>query len=334
MLALVVGAAAIAICRRPQEPQPFESTVWIMDTAVVIHVFDQNLSRDAIESAITAAEHEIKRIDSLADFYSTQSAIACLNRFAGIEPVIVDSSMVSLLIFCERISELSGGAFDPAIAPLKKLWGFGERDMPMVPDSAAVVNALDIVNQTAIDIDSPRVFLGPYGAALDVGGVAKGYAVDRAIAILFKKGIQDAMVDAGGDLRTISGQLTRGKRRIYIRHPRDRNRFWGRFPHDVGAVATSGDYERFFLHDSLRYHHILDPLSGYPARECVSVTVQSPFCALSDALSTACFVLGPQRGFDLLCRLPRVEGVMIYAQGDELKDRITPGLMAIFERLP
>ncbi len=325
---LILWATTCIACQRSAPLPVVESTDFLMDTLVWIKVFDPDQSTDQIAAAISAARHEMQRIDSLTNLYSGSSSVSMVNLSAGKKTMEVDAAVIDILKLSLSIYQLSDGAFDPTIAPVKKLWGFGWQDSLRVPEAAALLAACKSVNASAVVVDSPRIFLTIPGAALDLSGVSKGYAVDRAIAVLAGQGIRDAMVDAGGDLRTLASGYTSGKRNVYIRHPRDSDKFWGRFPLDTGAVATSGDYERYFDQDSLRYHHILDPATGYPARGCVSVTVCSPSCALSDALSTAVFVMGPQKGLELLENLSQAEGLIIYQEEGVLREVMTKGMAA------
>jgi thiamine biosynthesis lipoprotein len=177
------------------------------------------------------------------------------------------------------------------------------------------------------------IYFRQSGMAIDLGGIAKGYAVDRGLAILQQAGFRDAMITAGGDLRTVSSPLTAGRRYIWIRHPRPAHsdsaasdtatEFFGKFRLDAGAVSTSGDYERFFIKNGQRYHHIIDPHTGYPARRSISATVIAKNSVIADALSTTIFVLGPERGIAVADSLPDVEAMIIYQDQQQIKWRAT-----------
>jgi thiamine biosynthesis lipoprotein len=149
---------------------------------------------------------------------------------------------------------------------------------------------------------------------LDLGGIAKGYAVDRAVAILKQHGVANAAVNAGGDMYLL-GQRPERPWRIGIQHPREEKGVLETVQISNRAVVTSGDYERFFEKDGVRYHHIFDPQTGIPARECQSVTIITDSVALGDALATAVFVLGPKAGLTLLEQFPQAEGLVIAADG-------------------
>lgn len=202
-----------------------------------------------------------------------------------------------------------------------------------MPGPTLLQHQLQWVGTDHLKIDGHRIQFDSPKVKIDFGAIAKGYAVDAAIEVLVKNGISDAMVNAGGNLRTLGSNLTKGQRRVWIKHPREKNLYFGSFPMDEGAVATSGDYERFFIADSIRYHHILDPKTGYPARGCVSVTIKAPTAMEADALSTAIFVLGPDKGMALINRLPNTEGIIIFERDGKLTWIASAGIKKIFKAI-
>jgi thiamine biosynthesis lipoprotein len=175
-----------------------------------------------------------------------------------------------------------------------------------------------------LHLDGRRVEKAHPALTVDLGAIAKGYAIDRAAEVLRRAGIESAAINAGGDIRLIGDHGARPWR-IAIQHPRDSARPLATLELADAAVVTSGDYERFFEQDGVRYHHIFDPRTGYPAGRCQSVTVVAPSAALADALSTAVFVLGPEEGFALLQRFPEAEGLIVAADGTP---QASPGLEA------
>ena len=154
------------------------------------------------------------------------------------------------------------------------------------------------------------------GMGLDLGAIAKGWAVDRAMEKMMARGIRNAIIDAGGDLRVIGARPGKDFWRIGVQHPRDPGALLMTFELKDTAIVTSGDYERFFMADGVRYHHILDPATGQPARGCQSVTVLAPTAAEADACATAAFVLGPSKGLAFLRSRPGVRGVIVGADGE------------------
>jgi thiamine biosynthesis lipoprotein len=193
-----------------------------------------------------------------------------------------------------------------------------------VPAPAEIRQALAGTGQGNLRLDSRRVEKAQPALAVDLGAIAKGYAVDRAVELLRRAGIESAAVNAGGNIRLIGDHDGRPWR-IAIQHPRDAAGQLALLELADVSVSTSGDYERFFEQDGVRYHHIFDPRTGYPAGRCRSVTVVTPSAALADALSTAAFVLGPEEGLALLRRFPATEGLIVAADGTP---HVTPGLEA------
>jgi len=198
----------------------------------------------------------------------------------------------------------------------------------MPPEMKEIKETLDLVNFRNLKTHyGGKVLLKKKGMAIDLGGIAKGYAVDRAFVLLKELGYRNLVVNAGGDLR-VGGSKPEGAWSIGIQHPRDPEKIMARISVSDTAVATSGDYEKFFIHQGKRYHHILNPKNGFPAEGCQSVTVLHKEATTADALATAIFVLGPEKGY-VLCQ--RLEGVdcLIVDKGSNittspgLKDRIS-----------
>jgi len=224
--------------------------------------------------------------------------------------------LIKVLRLAMEIAEQSDGAFDPTIFPLISLWNFDSGGE--LPYEEEILAARNMVDYRLVKIDSQGAVELPSGYGFDLGGIAKGAVVDQIADYLKEEGYENFLIDAGGDI-LLSG-LKRGKEpwSIGIRHPRSRDRLIGLLhlggAGESRAVVTSGDYERYFEYGDKRYHHILDPHSGYPAESSISVTVIAATCARADGLATAVFVLGPDQGLELLEGLPGVEG-MIIAEG-------------------
>lgn len=286
----VIGAALLGACT-PQAADVRE-TRFIMGTLVefTIHGADQALA----QSAIADAAAEMQRIDAAFTLYGDHAnAVKSLNAAAVNVPVRFPQEASDLLRLSLEISKQTQGAFTPAIGSLSLLWGFAAADPPSAPPAAyAIEAALTGVNDTYLHHDARGWRRLHTQTKLDFGAIAKGYAIDRAIAVLKAQGIQNAIVNAGGDLRAIG---SRGKRpwRIGIRHPRQPQETlgWLEVSGDK-SIVTSGDYERFFMYGKKRFHHIIDPKSGWPATASQSATVIADRAARADAWSTALFVLG------------------------------------------
>ena len=210
-------------------------------------------------------------------------------------------------------SVLSDGAFDISFAAAGKHYDYRAAVRPAEEELQAARQAIDY-RAIVLDIDNRAVGFKRPGVSLDLGGIAKGYAVDRGVAILQAAGIVSAVVSAGGDSR-ILGDLGDRPRMIGIRHPRREGEYAAVVPLADTAISTSGDYERFFLEDGVRYHHILDPATGESSAGLQSATVIAPRAIDSDALSTAVFVLGVERGLALVNTLQGVDAILIDSTG-------------------
>ena len=310
VVVLLILLALLLWWRSPGEPQLYSRTALIMGTVVEIKAYtgdEKQLDRD-----ITAAFDEMRRVENQFSSFKPDSEISQLNQATG--PFKVSKETAQLLQAGQRIARLSDGAFDMGLGRLIKLWGI-ETDHPHVPTEAEIRETLERVGPEDLEIDGTTVRKADPELKVDLGGIAKGYAVDRAIEVLRQAGVQSAAVNAGGDIRLL-GDRNGQPWRIGIQHPRDPKAVLATLPLSNRAVVTSGDYERYFEKDGIRYHHIFDPTSGRPARLCQSVTVVAADATTADALATAAFVLGPIKGLKLLEDQEGVEGLIVTASGD------------------
>jgi thiamine biosynthesis lipoprotein len=282
-----------------------------MGTVVEITV-SASSEREARE-AIREAFEEMQRIDDLMSSHRPESVVSRVNREGYGRHVVVGNEVFQVIRDAVAIGESSRGAFDITLWPLSQLWGFEKGGK--VPRDSEIQGIVDNVgyHHLVLDNNTLSVGLGNAVIGIDLGGIAKGWAVDRAIASLQARGVRNAIVDAGGDLRVIGGRPGRGTWRIGVQHPRESGQLLMTLDLSDTAIVTSGDYERFFTEGGVRYHHILDPATGFPARGCQSVTVLAPTAAEADACATAAFVLGPERGLAFLRARPGVRGVIVGA---------------------
>lgn len=263
-------------------------------------------------AALNEAVAEIERIE---DRFTTwrPSDLLRLSDAAGAW-VAVDEEMAFVLGEAARLCELSDGGFDASYRGVAKAWNF-RADQPRPPHPEAVEAALKNVGCEQLEVDRQNGLARVRkGASIGLGGLVKGYAVDRAALILRHHGFHNFVVNAGGDLAA-AGRFQGRLWQVAIKHPRRTDRPLAMLPVSGYAVATSGDYERFFEHAGTRYHHILDPRTGYPANGAQSVTVLAKTTAEADALATGVFVLGPERGLALIDRLDGVEALIVDAGG-------------------
>ncbi|OQX57629.1 hypothetical protein B5M50_05505, partial [candidate division KSB1 bacterium 4484_219] len=304
----------------------YQDTRLMMGTYVSISVYDGDKSNVQVQQAVEKAFERMRQIELKTSAQIHESELAKLNRAAGLRPMKVSADLYQVLQQAVKIGELSRGAFDVTIGVETDLWNF-DPDNPTIPTKEEIDKLLPLVNFRLISLEDSSVYLPFPGMKINLGGIAKGFAVDAAISVLQQNGVTDALVDAGGDLRTIASAWTAGKRRVWIRHPRKSDGFFGYFPLDSGSVATSGDYQQYLILNGVRFHHILNPRTGLPARDCVSVTILADNTMDADALATAVFVLGPQKGLNLIESLDAVEGVIIFLkQKNQLGYLVSSGL--------
>ena len=268
---------------------------------------------ELLDRALDAAVLEIQRVEDLMTDWRA-SPLTTLNQVLGDGPHTVPAELAILIDRSLAVAELSGGAFDPTFRTFGRLWDF-KAQPPRLPEPAAIETALAKCGWQKVQVDlASAQITRPQGLEIGLGGIAKGYGVDRAMAVLMEYGIQNAVVNAGGDLKAL-GRKQEELWTIAIRHPRDRERLIALLPVSNTCVVTSGDYERFFEYQGKRYHHILDPRTGYPAEGCMSATVVAPDAAIADALATAICVLGYEKGFKIIESLPRIEALVVDMQG-------------------
>jgi thiamine biosynthesis lipoprotein len=302
-LMLLMPAAALA--------EWHEREAAIMGTRIAVEVWHEDAGRAG--AAIDAVIAEMHRIDELMSHYKPESQLSRINREAATAPVAVDPELASLIVRSLEFSELSGGAFDITYASVGYLYDYREHRHPSEAQIQAALPAVNwrhvVVNREASTVR----FLKP-GVRIDLGGIAKGHAVDSAIQILREHGIRNGTVTAGGDSRILGDRRDRPWI-VGIRHPDDANRVIARIPLEDAAISTSGDYERYFDEDGVRYHHIIDPRTGKSPIGVRSVTVIGPNATLTEGLTKSVFVMGPEHGLALIDTQEDVDAVIVRSDG-------------------
>jgi FAD:protein FMN transferase len=286
-------------------------TKMLMGTVVEITFMEGDSERNT--KAAEAAFSEIKRLEAILSSYRADSDVSRIAASAG-SAVKVSSETIEVIEKALSIAKLSGGAFDPTVGSLARAWGYsGEKGT--VPTEAEVKKILPLVDyrKVIVDPNATTVALKDRGMVLNLGGIAKGYIVAKAVDVLKGSGVKRGIIHAGGDM-TVFNSVSAAPFTIGIQHPREK-KLLGEVHISNGAVSTSGDYERYFMKDGTRYHHILNPSTGFPARGTESVTIAAEDPTLADALSTAVFVMGPVKGMELVAGLAGVEAVIVDADG-------------------
>jgi thiamine biosynthesis lipoprotein len=289
----------------------YEDTQGIMGTRVRAEIWHEDAEQ--ARRLLAAVMTEMRRIEAAYSPFRESSELSRINRDAPLGWVDASDEMLDLLGKSRQMSELTGGAFDITFGSIGRYYDYREGRRP---DKALIEETLDAINYEYVDIDpvGRRVRFGHPAVYIDLGGIAKGYAVDRCIDLLIAAGVTEASVAAGGDSRILGDR--RGQPwNVGVLDPRAKPEVAVLLPLMDTAVSTSGDYERYFEEDGVRYHHILDPATGDSARASMSVTILGPRASFTDALSTSVFVLGPEKGLSLINRLDGIDAIVIDAEG-------------------
>jgi thiamine biosynthesis lipoprotein len=269
-----------------------------------------------------AFEHvfrEFDRLESLLSVWKDGSDVVRMNRNAGIAPVAVSGDTIEVLRAAHEASELTRGKFDITFGALSDIWRFDHDQDNVVPDRQLIETRLTRIDYRAVQVDgtAKTAFITRPGMRVHLGGIGKGYAIDRASALLKDRGVNDFLIQSGGDLY-VSGTNGGTPWKLGIADPRGAHEPFATLEIRDGTLSTSGDYERSFMKDGVRYHHLLDPDFGEPARGCRSVTIVTNRAVMADVLSTGVFIMGPAEGMKLIERLPDVEGVIVTADNEVL----------------
>jgi thiamine biosynthesis lipoprotein len=284
---------------------------------------DKNVGDEAVQAAFD----EIKRLERLLSTWRSDSELSQVNAEAGRQPVQVSRETLQLVIRALDIAELTHGGFNIALGPAIEAWSVTERQH--IPKKEELGRLKPLVDWTSIQVNREQrtIYLPHKGMRIDVGGIGKGYAADRAVEEMKQAGAIGGVVALSGDIKTFGILPERRGFPVGIRHPRVEEGLIAMIDLKDEAISTAGDYERFFERDGVRYHHILDPQTLRPARACQSVTVLAKEGVVADGLDTGIFVLGPEQGMDLVERLPNVEAIIVDNEGkmivsSGLRDRL------------
>jgi len=285
-----------------------------MGSAFEITVVEEDSLR--ANEAIQTAIDEIRRIEKLISSWDPDSQTSEINRNAGIKPVQVDKELFDLIKRSIAISRITDGAFDITYASMDKIWHF-DGSMKEKPSEEAIKKSIEKVGYQNIVLDEEKqtVFLKKKGMKIGFGGIGKGYAADRAKKLLMEMGVKAGIINASGDMNTW-GTAPDGKPwTVAIVNPLNKHKAFALVPVSDKAVATSGDYEKYVVFDGIRYAHIINPRTGYPATGVISVSVFAPTAELADAFATAVFVMGVEVGIDRVNQLPGIECIIVDDKG-------------------
>jgi FAD:protein FMN transferase len=287
----------------------------IMGTRIFVELWseDDERSRQRGEQAIDAVMDEMRHIDETMSVYKPTSEISRVNDLAAKQPVKISQELFQLLTTALEYSRITEGAFDITYASVGYMYDFRERKRPSEQEIQSALPAINY-RHVLLDAATSSVRFSQPGVRIDLGGIAKGFAVDRGIDILLARGYKHALVNAGGDSRVIGDRF--GKPWIIgIRHPDHPDQIITRVPLTDSAFSTSGDYERYFDEGGVRYHHIIDPHTGHSASKVRSATVIAPTATRTDGLSKTAFVLGPEEAIRIYNGLSDVDAILVALDG-------------------
>ncbi|EKD34882.1 MAG: ApbE-like protein lipoprotein [uncultured bacterium] len=313
----IIAILAVILIRSAQQKRLFKESRTALYTMVSITVLSS--SEEKARKAINEAYEELERLGRLLNFYADDSELSLINKNAGVKPVQVSKDTLEIIQAAIFAGDETEGGFDVTVGPIVKLWDFNKKTLPT---AALVEEILPLVGYKNIVVDGPAstVYLKKAGVQIDLGGIIKGFAADKAVEILKKNGIDDGIVAVAGDIRTFGRQPDGKPWRIGIQNPRqegDDDQLLATVDLATQGISTSGDYQRFFIEDGVRYHHLLNPKTGFPERLCRSVTVIAPTATMTDAFATGIFILGPEKGLAALKRLG-MDGVIVADNGQIL----------------
>lgn len=294
--------------------QSFHRSLKLMGSGfqITVVVKDSTEANRVIDLAIS----EISRIEKLISSWDPNSETSEINMNAGIKGVKVSAELYDLIERAIGLSGLTDGAFDISYASMDKIWKF-DGSMKKMPSKEEIKSSVSKVGFQKIILDSRNksVFLKDKGMKIGFGAIGKGYAADQAKALLLKNNVQAGIINASGDMNTWGRQPNGNEWTVAITNPLNKAKSAAVLPISNGAVVTSGNYEKFVQFNGIRYAHIIDPRTGYPATGILSVTVFAPKAELADALATSVFVMGIETGINRINQLPKVECVIIDKEG-------------------
>lgn len=313
LLALAAITAGLSACREGQ-PEEVRADMFALDTYITFTLFGGDAQK-----GIDAAKARIQEIEETMSVHVPGSDVDRINQQAGIAPVRVGADTFFVVQKAVQYSAATQGAFDVTIYPIQQLWDI-MGDNPRIPEAEEIQALLPLVNYEGIQLDQENrtVYLEKAGMRMDLGGIAKGYAGDEAVRLLKAHGVLHGLINLGGDILVFGGKPDGTRWRIGVQDPRAGagSRHFAVIELFEGSIVTSGDYERYMVdiyeETGVRYHHIFDPETGYPADTgLISTTVIGAAAVDTDALSTALFVLGKERGMALMETLEGVHGVLV-----------------------
>lgn len=277
---------------------------------------NQKIAEQSIDSAIA----EVQRIENLISSWKPNSQTSLINDSAAFYPIKISKELFDLIYRCQKISDLTNGAFDISFASNHKIWTFEKQDVSIFPNDSIIQKSIEKINYKNIVLDSENqtIFFKKKGIKIGFGAIGKGFAANRAKTIMQKNGIKNGLVNAGGDLISW-GKNHEKPWQISIADPKNAKKTLAWLEIENQAVVTSGNYEKYFTFNGKRYAHIINPKTGYPSSNLKSVTIICPDAELADALATAVFVMGENEGLELVNQLNGIECLLVNSENKIIK---------------
>ena len=261
---------------------------------------------------IDEAVAEIRRIEAMISSWDADSETSMVNANAGVRPIKVGNELFQLIVRAKKLSEITDGAFDITYASMDRIWKY-DGSMDRMPSDSEIRKSVAKIghDNIVLNVDEQTVFLKRPGMRIGFGAIGKGFAADKAKALLQAKGVKGGIINASGDLTTWGTRETGEKWMVGITNPKEKDDIFSWLPIIESSVATSGDYEKFIFFEGEKYSHIIDPRTGYPAKGVASVSIFAKKAELCDALATAVFIMGKDSGIHLINQLDGVEVVLV-----------------------
>ena len=332
-LALAILMCASVAVAAPEPDRKFIYTGQAMGTVITVFIWGDDEVKAA--KAAEAVFAEMKRIDGVMTTWTPTSEVSQINAAAGAKPVVVSQETFEVIARAQDVAKRTKGLFDITVGAFKGLWKFDQDMDGTLPAPAEVKKRLALVGYQHLVLDKKKlsVFLKKKGMSITLGGIAKGYAVDKCVKLLYDQGFTSFMVQAGGDM-FVAGKKGADPWVVGIRDPRgaSKDAMFATAPVEDRSFSTSGDYERGFVKDGKRYHHILDPRTGQPAMKSRSVTVRAKDAFTADAWSKVLFILGPAESQKLIKR-EKLEDFEVVWIDDKNAVTMTPALKSVVTQL-
>jgi thiamine biosynthesis lipoprotein len=299
--------------------------VFVLDTVMSV-IIKEEKGTDA-NKIFSHLLNEIKRLDNIFNVHKENSEISRINQSAYKKPSSMSLDFKYVLLKSIYFHNITYGKFNSTMLSLKNIWNFSSTSSFVLPDKNQINAALQDIGHKYLKISKNYIQITKKGVGIELGGIAKGYIIDRLTGILKSSGIKHALLNIGGDVFALGRKGIR-KWRIGIQHPRkSKNSIYKILNVENKSVVTSGDYERYVVIKGKRYHHIIDPETGMPSDKSVSATVIADDAITADALSTAIFILDPKSGIKLIEKLKGVEALILYKSKNRLKEAYTKGFL-------